>query len=142
MSPICDLSIVMPAIPENESFLRAAVGAFCVRLNPAVEELADVKTAVSEAVTNVVVHAYGQGEGPVMLQAQVRVDGVLWIEVRDIGCGIADIEQAREPMFTTGNPELRAGMGFAVMESFMDRVEVVSAPGLGTSVRMEKRIKV
>lgn len=123
----------------NESFARVAVAAFLTELNPTLDELADVKTAVSEAVTNAIIHGYPQGEGSVRLRCETADRKVL-IEVEDDGAGIADIEQARMPLFTT-KPELeRSGMGFAFMEAFMDEVEVRSKPGEGTCVRMKKEI--
>ncbi len=129
------------ALPENEGFARLSVSAFLLPLNPRVEELEDVKTAVSEAVTNAIVHGYeGRGEGMVCLKAAYDAKARLFsVEVIDSGVGIEDIQKAREPMYTS-RPDLeRAGMGFAVMESFMDKLSVFSAPGKGTRVCMEKR---
>ncbi len=123
----------------NESFSRTAVAAFVALLDPTVEELSDVKTAVSEAVTNAIVHGYRDAPGTVVLAAAVLSGGRVRIRVRDKGIGIADIAQARQPLFTTGGGE-RAGLGFAVMESCMDRVRVRSAPGKGTTVTLEKVI--
>lgn len=123
----------------NESFARVAVAAFLTELNPTLDELADVKTAVSEAVTNAVIHGYPEGEGSVRLRCVITGREVL-VEVEDDGTGIADIEQARMPLFTT-KPELeRSGMGFAFMEAFMDEVEVLSKAGEGTRVIMKKEI--
>ena len=109
-------------------------------LNPTLEQLADVKTAVSEAVTNAIIHGYGMGKGTVRLHAARSDDGTLAIDVIDRGCGIADVEHARQPFYTTSEGEERSGMGFTVMESFMDAVEVQSAVGRGTTVRLIKRI--
>jgi len=136
-----EMRLDFPALPENESFARMVVSAFMVPLNPTIEEMADVKTAVSEAVTNAIVHGYAQNVGTVRLRASYREDGLMIIDVSDRGCGIADIARAREPFFTTAGGEERSGMGFTVMESFMDRVEVQSALGHGTTVRLMKRLE-
>ncbi|MCD8074817.1 MAG: anti-sigma F factor [Lachnospiraceae bacterium] len=137
----------------NESFARVAVAAFMTQLNPTLEEVADVKTAVSEAVTNSIIHAYGEPFKRTQLRSlqeercvekieiTCRICGnVLEVEVRDTGCGIADVKRAMEPMFTTRAECDRAGMGFAFMEAFMDTLEVDSKLGKGTTVRMSKRI--
>ncbi|MCL2494719.1 MAG: anti-sigma F factor [Oscillospiraceae bacterium] len=124
----------------NEGFARAAAAAFAAQLDPTVEELTDIKTAVSEAVTNCIVHAYPDTRGKITLWARVYDDGLLRILVKDSGCGIADIEKARQPLYSSLGEE-RAGLGFAVMESFMDTLKVRSQPGRGTSVTLEKRIK-
>jgi len=123
----------------NESFARAVVSAFAAQLDPTVEELTDIKTSVSEAVTNCIVHAYPEQCGKIFLVATIFSDGVLRVQVRDRGCGIADIAQARQPLFSSLGEE-RAGLGFAVMESFMDKLRVRSKPGKGTAVVMEKHI--
>ena len=135
-----EMRLDFPALPENEGFARMVVSAFMVPLNPTIEEMADVKTAVSEAVTNAIVHGYGRRGGVVRLRASCREDGLMIIDVSDRGCGIENIARAREPFFTTGSAEERSGMGFTVMESFMDRVEVQSAPGHGTTVRLVKQL--
>lgn len=124
----------------NEGFARAVVAAFLVPLDPTVPQMADLKTAVSEAVTNCIVHAYPDSIGPVTLTAALYEGGLVRITVSDRGVGIADVEQAMLPMYTTGNPEERAGLGFAVMQSFMDKVKVSSAPGRGTRVTLSKRL--
>ena len=124
----------------NEAFARAVVAAFLVPLDPTVPQMADLKTAVSEAVTNCIVHAYPDSIGPVTLTAALYEGGLVRITVSDRGVGIADVEQAMQPMYTTGNPEERAGLGFAVMQSFMDKVKVSSAPGRGTRVTLSKRL--
>lgn len=123
----------------NESFVRSAVAAFAAQLDPTLEEIADIKTAVSEAVTNCIVHAYAERLGRIYIYSAVFDDGRIKISVRDKGCGIADIKKAREPLFTTLGGE-RAGLGFAVMESFTDKLTVRSAPGRGTTVTMIKKI--
>ncbi|MDR2648057.1 MAG: anti-sigma F factor [Oscillospiraceae bacterium] len=124
----------------NESFARAVVAAFAAQLDPTVEELSDIKTAVSEAVTNCIVHAYPNNCGRVWITVIIHDSGLVRIRVRDKGCGIPDITKAREPLFTTAGEE-RSGLGFAVMESFMDRVHVRSAVGVGTTVTLEKTIR-
>lgn len=123
----------------NEGFARVAVAAFMTQLNPTLEEVADVKTALSEAVTNSVVHAY---EGRVeKITVHCRIEGqILFMEIMDYGCGITDIEKAMEPLFTTKPDSERSGMGFAFMEAFMDEVKVESEPGKGTVVFMKKEI--
>ena len=135
-----EIRLDFPAIPENESLARMVVSAFLVPLNPTIEELADVKTAVSEAVTNAIVHGYAGEDGTVRLRADYRDDGLLTVDICDRGCGIADVARAREPFYTTLEGEERSGMGFTVMESFMDGVEVKTAVGVGTTVRLTKQI--
>ena len=124
----------------NEAFARGAVACFAAQLDPTLEELGDIKTAVSEAVTNAIVHAYPDTLGRIVLKARVLEGGVLEISVRDWGRGIADVEQARQPLFTTGGEE-RSGMGFTIMESFMDDLTVRSVQGKGTRGTMRRRIK-
>lgn len=128
----------MDSLSENEEFARVVVAVFASRLNPTVEEIDDIKTAVSEAVTNAIIHGYQGGDGIVSLEAAVE-ENVLSVTVSDDGVGIPDIGKAMEPMFTTV-PGERSGMGFSFMEAFMDRMEVISAPGKGTSVTMRKKI--
>ena len=123
----------------NEAFARGAVACFAAQLDPTLEELGDIKTAVSEAVTNAIVHAYPDTLGKIVIKVRIQEGNVLEITVRDWGCGIADVERAREPMFTTGGAE-RSGMGFTIMESFMDRLTVRSKPGKGTTVTMRRTI--
>lgn len=125
--------------PENEGFARASVAAFVARLNPTLEEINDIKTAVSEAVTNSVVHGYEHEEGIIYMDITIE-DSEVHIKVIDEGKGIEDIEQAREPLFTTKPEEERSGMGFTFMEIFMDRLEVESVKGKGTTVHMVKKI--
>lgn len=124
----------------NEGFLRSTVAAFAAQLDPTVDEISDIKTAVSEAVTNCIVHAYKDTIGNIMLVGEIFENGVLRVKIRDQGCGIEDVEKAMEPLFTTGDIEERAGLGFAVMQSFMDKVKVRSKVGRGTTVVMEKKI--
>ena len=123
----------------NERFARMSVAAFAAQLDPTVEELAEIKTAVSEAVTNCIVHAYGSDLGTIKMKMQLFDSNVLRITVRDFGRGIDDVEKAMEPCFSTGADD-RAGMGFTIMESFSDRLRVSSKPGKGTKVVMERKI--
>lgn len=131
--------ISFPSRSVNESFARMTVAAFCMQFDPTIEQLNDIKTAVSEAVTNCVVHAYPDSTGTVYITARLKND-VLTITVRDKGIGIADIQQAMLPMFTTDIKSERAGLGFAVMLSFMDKVKVYSKPDKGTRVVMTKKL--
>ena len=135
-----EMRLDFPALAENEAFARMAISAFLLPLNPTIEELADVKTAVSEAVTNAIVHGYAGGRGTVRMHAYYTDETVLTVDIIDRGCGIADIEHAREPFYTTAPGDERSGMGFTVMESFMDSVEVASELGKGTTVRLIKRM--
>ena len=128
-----------PSRSANEGFARAAAACFAAQLDPTLEEVNDVKTAVSEAVTNAIVHAYPDRIGRVVMKLRRRENQVLEIVVRDWGVGIADVEQARTPLFTTGSEE-RSGMGFTIMESFMDSLKVRSTPGKGTTVTMRRQI--
>ena len=136
---INEVALVFPSRSSNEGFARSAVACFAAQMDPTLNELEDIKTAVSEAVTNAIVHAYPEALGMVQLKVRVCGDNLLEITVRDHGRGIADIEQARQPMFTTGGEE-RSGMGFTIMESFMDAVNVRSVPGRGTTVVMKKKL--
>ena len=123
----------------NEGFARNTVAAFLLQYDPTIEVMADVKTAVSEAVTNSIVHGYREKSGPVVMELKSE-NGVFSVTVEDYGCGIPDIEKAREPLFTTHGEEERSGMGFTVMEMFMDTVDVISNVGVGTKVIMTKRL--
>ena len=128
------------ALSQNENFARAVIAAFASQLNPTLEQLSDIRTAVSEAVTNAIIHGYEQNPMRVVTMRCTIMDDLLSIRVHDDGCGITDVNLARRPFYTT-KPELeRSGMGFSVMEAFMDRVSVESAPNEGTTVTMEKRI--
>ena len=137
--PINEMRLVIPSRSANESFARSAVAAFIAQLDPAVDELADIRTAVSEAVTNCIVHAYPDDIGDIILTVRLFADGKVTIRIKDKGCGIENVPQAMEPLFTTGGEE-RSGLGFSVMESFTDRLRVVSHKGRGTVVPMEKYI--
>ena len=129
-----------PSRSANEAFARSAVACFASQLDPTMEELGDIRTAVSEAVTNAIVHAYPNELGLIMVRCRILKDNVLDVVIKDKGVGIADIEQARRPMFTTGGTE-RSGMGFTIMESFMTSVNISSEPGKGTTVHMRRRIQ-
>lgn len=133
------ISMEFPSRSSNEGFARAAVACFAAQMDPTLNELEDIKTSVSEAVTNAIVHAYPESLGRVTLKARICPANMLEITIKDHGKGIADVEKARQPMFTTGGEE-RSGMGFTIMESFMDQVSVKSAPGKGTTVILKKRI--
>lgn len=129
-----------PSRSVNEAFARSAVACFAAQMDPTLEELGDIRTAVSEAVTNCIVHAYPDGFGMITLRCRILKDNILDIVIKDKGVGIADLEQARRPTFTTGGAE-RSGMGFTIMESFMTSFEVTSQPGKGTSVHMRRKIR-
>ena len=135
-----EMKLTILSRSANESFARVAVAAFAAQTDPTIDELTDIKTAVSEAVTNCIVHGYKEDIGRIYIEARLYDNGRLCVKIRDKGCGIPDIKQAMEPLFTTGGEE-RGGLGFTVMESFMDKVRVRSKPGAGTTVVMEKRIK-
>jgi len=137
---INEMRLEFPSKSQNESFARVTVAAFAAQLDPTLEEIADIKTAVSEAVTNAIIHGYENTIGIVTIIAKLY-EGKIEIEVIDNGKGIEDIEKARQPLYTS-KPELeRSGMGFTVMETFMDEVEVISAPGQGTRVKLVKYLK-
>ena len=129
-----------PSKSTNEAFARSAVACFAAQLDPNLEELGDIRTAVSEAVTNCVVHAYPDRLGPITVRCRILKDNTLDIVIKDKGVGIPDLEQARRPSFTTGGSD-RSGMGFTIMESFMTTLEVTSEPGKGTTVHMRRRIR-
>lgn len=133
------VSLEFPSRSANENFARAAAACFAAQLDPTLEEVNDVKTAVSEAVTNAIVHAYPDRIGKIVMRLALLEDHALEIVVKDWGVGIEDVEKAREPLFTTGTQE-RAGMGFTIMESFMDTLKVRSVPGKGTTVTMRRKI--
>lgn len=133
------LRLEFESLSENEEFARVVAAVFMSRLNPTLEEIDDVKTAVSEAVTNAVIHGYGGKEG--MIHMELRAgEGCLSVIIRDDGVGISDVEKAMEPMYTSDTAGERSGMGFSFMEAFMDEVCVESAPGQGTTVAMKKKI--
>ncbi len=132
------MQLKLPALSANEGMARAAVSAFCSQLDPTAVELADVKCAVSEAVTNCIVHAYRHTEGIIYITVSLLEGRIAKIEIKDRGCGIEDVKQARMPLFTTDAASERSGMGFTVMESFTDRVSVTSKVGKGTKITMYK----
>ena len=129
-----------PSRSTNEAFARSAVACFAAQMDPTLEELGDIRTAVSEAVTNCIVHAYPQELGIITMRCRILKDNVLDVVIKDQGVGIADIDQARRPMFTTGGSD-RSGMGFTIMESFMTSFEIKSVPGKGTTVHMRRKIQ-
>lgn len=141
MKMLNQVKITFASRSVNEGFARAALAAFLVQLDPTVPQLADLKTAVSEAITNCIVHAYPDAIGPVTMTAGLYEGGLVRITISDRGVGIADVAKAMEPMYTTGDPSERAGLGFAVMQSFMDKVRVSSTPGKGTRVTLTKRLE-
>jgi len=135
-----ETTLEFKSLSENESLARACVASFCAILNPTIEQLADIKTAVSEAVTNCVVHAYPNNVGNVLINVKI-VDREIFITITDFGIGISDIDKAREPFFTSKPSIERSGMGFTVMESFMDGVVVHSKPNFGTEVKLIKKLE-
>lgn len=140
MNVINEMHLKFLSKSSNESFARSAVAAFVLELDPTITELADIKTAVSEAVTNAIVHGYRRESGMIYIDVKLTDDSNVIIKVRDKGVGIEDIQQAMQPLFTTAEGEERAGLGFAVMQSFTDSVKVTSKPQKGTSVTLKKRI--
>ena len=135
-----EMKMQLPSRSANESFARMTIAAFFAQLDPTVDELTDIKTAVSEAVTNCIVHAYRDEIGVIFLHAKILNGNRAYIRIRDKGCGIPDVEQAMQPMYTTCDTGERAGLGFAVMQSFMDRVRVTSRFGKGTTVILQKTL--
>lgn len=136
-----NMSLRFDANPENESFARSVVAAFCVKSNPTVEVINDIKTAISEAVTNCIVHGYeNQANGEILIEAHIIDDTVLNVKITDNGKGILDIKKALEDFYTTRQDEERSGLGFTIMKSFMDSLEVTSSVGCGTTVTMSKRL--
>ena len=133
------MKLTLPAISVNEGVARSVVGAFCSQLDPTIEEIADIKCSVSEAVTNCIVHAYRDTIGIIYITVRLCEDRIVRIDIRDRGCGIEDVSMARQPLFTTDAENERSGMGFTVMESFCDKVKVVSRFGYGTTVTLIKQ---
>ena len=140
MKPLNEMKLQIESRSVNEAFARSAVAAFAAQLDPNVEEISDIKTAVSEAVTNCIVHAYRNKVGKIYIWAAIYENRIFKVKIRDKGCGIENIKQAMEPLFTTLGGE-RAGLGFAVMESFCDKVRVSSKQDKGTTVTLEKRFE-
>ena len=141
MKSVNEMKLQIESRSVNESFVRASVAAFAAQLDPNIEEISDIKTAVSEAVTNCIVHAYPEKVGKIYITASIYENNLFKVKIKDKGCGIEDIKQAMEPLFTTSGGE-RAGLGFAVMESMMDSIKVLSKAGKGTTVVMKKKISV
>lgn len=141
MKVINEIKFTMPSLSVNESSARAVVSSFLVQADPTVEELSDIRTAVSEAVTNSVVHGYRQSKGKIELTIKLLEGREIYIKIKDKGCGIADVEQAMEPLFTTAPEEERSGLGFSLMQTFMDKLSVKSTVGKGTTVIMRKRLE-
>lgn len=139
MNIVNSMELKIPSKSINESFARSVVSAFILQLDPTISELSDIKTAVSEAVTNCIVHGYRDTSGMIYIKGEITEDNTIIIKVRDKGKGIPDIKKAMEPLFTTGGEE-RAGLGFAVMESFMDKVKVKSKEDKGTTVTLYKKL--
>ena len=143
---INEIKLEFEAVSENEALARVVAAAFIAGLNVTVDELEDVKTAVSEAVTNAIIHGYRECGGKVVMNAVLKKESkdtnLLIVEICDTGVGIEDVEKAMQPMFTTGSENERSGMGFSFMEAFMDQVDVTSSPNMGTMVHMEKRLQV
>ena len=135
-----EMKLILPSLSVNEGMARAAVAAFCAQLNPTAVELADIKCAVSEAVTNCIVHAYREEAGEIIIDVKLCEGRLVRIDIRDKGCGIENIKQAREPLFTTDAAGERSGMGFTVMESFSDELRVTSRKDKGTTVTLLKRL--
>jgi stage II sporulation protein AB (anti-sigma F factor) len=140
LKPINEMAVCFPSCSANEGFARAAVAAFVAQLDPTVDELCDIRTAVSEAVTNCIVHAYKDTIGMIYINCRLFENGGIVVKIRDKGCGIEDVEKAMQPLFTTSDGE-RAGLGFAVMQSFMDKLHVTSKLAKGTTVTMRKNIE-
>lgn len=140
MKPVNEMKLQIESRSVNEAFSRSVAAAFAAQLDPTVEELNDIKTAVSEAVTNCIVHAYKDSVGKIYITVRIFENGTVEVKIRDRGCGIADVKKAREPLFTTGGGD-RAGLGFSVMESFCDKLRVHSVLGRGTTVTLLKTIR-
>lgn len=139
--PINKMKMIFPTYSENERFSRSAVSSFISQLDPLLDEISDIKTAVSEGVTNAIVHAYPDSIGEVTIEVKIYTDRTVYIKIKDKGCGIEDVKKAMEPLFTSSPDEERAGLGFAVMQSFMDKVTVRSRPAKGTAVTLIKTLR-
>ena len=141
MEVINEVKFIMPSLSVNESTARAVVSSFLIQADPSVEELSDIRTAVSEAVTNAVVHGYRNSKGVIEMTVRLLRCREIYIKIRDRGCGIEDVEKAMEPLFTTAPEEERSGLGFSIMQSFTDSLRVRSESGKGTTVTMRKKLK-
>ncbi len=142
MEILNEIKFTLPSLSQNEGTARAVISSFLVQTDPTVEELSDIRTAVSEAVTNAIVHGYRHQKGKIDITARLLSGREVYIKIRDCGCGIPDIKQAMEPLFTTAPEEERSGLGFSVMDSFMDKLSVKSTVGKGTTVIMRKKLSV
>ena len=142
MEILNEIKFSLPSHSVNESTARAVVSSFLVQADPTVEELSDIRTAVSEAVTNAIVHGYRGSFGKVDISVKLLAGREIYIRIKDCGCGIPDVKKAMEPLYTTAPEDERSGLGFSVMESFMDKLTVRSVTGKGTTVTMRKRLKV
>ncbi|MDE7363592.1 MAG: anti-sigma F factor [Ruminococcus sp.] len=142
MEILNEIKFTVPSLSVNESTARAVVSSFIVQADPTVEELSDIRTAVSEAVTNCIVHGYRNSQGNIEIVVRIMPNREIYIKIKDNGCGIADVQQAMQPLFTTAPEEERSGLGFSVMESFMDRLTVKSRVNKGTTVTMRKKLSV
>ena len=134
------MTLEFPSKSSNEAFARSAVACFAAQMDPTLDEMGDIRTAVSEAVTNCIVHAYPNGLGMIYLRCRILKDNILDIVIKDKGIGIENIDQARKPMYTTGGSD-RSGMGFTIMESFMSELDITSEPGKGTTVHMRRKLQ-
>lgn len=141
LMPLNEMTVTFPALSENERLARLAVSGFLSQLDPNIGELSDIKTAVSEAVTNAIVHGYRESTGDVLLQVRIFEKGRISIKIQDKGCGMEDVNKAMEPLYTTSPEEERAGLGFTIMETFMEKVKVKSKQGKGTTVVLERTIQ-
>lgn len=139
--PVNEIRLKFPSLSVHAKYARLAISGFVGLYDPRIDELSDIKTAVSEAVTNCIVHAYRNEVGDIELSAKAFPDGLIYIKIKDHGCGIEDVKKAMEPLFTTLADEERSGLGFSVMESFCDSVKVRSRPGCGTTVTLTKRLR-
>ena len=141
LRPLNEMTLTFPALSENERFARLAVSGFLSQLDPNISELSDIKTAVSEAVTNAIVHGYRETSGDVTLQVRVFSENRIIIKIQDKGCGMEDVAKAMTPLFTTSPEDDRAGLGFTIMETFMEKVKVKSKQGKGTTVLLERTVQ-
>lgn len=142
MEILNEIRFTIPSLSVNEGTARAVVSSFIIQADPTVEELSDIRTAVSEAVTNCIVHGYRNSSGAIEITVKLLPNREIYIRIKDNGCGIPDIEQAMQPLFTTAPEEERSGLGFSVMESFMDKLTVKSKVGKGTTVTMRKKLSI
>lgn len=139
-TPVNELRCSFPSLSANEAVARSVAASFCAQMNPTCDELSDIKCAVSEAVTNAIVHGYRDAVGEVVMILKIGDNRVLSIEIRDKGCGIPNVEEAMRPLYTTDPENERSGMGFTIIENFMDSLRVLSTPGKGTKVTMTKKL--